>query len=315
MPKSVDDLLAQIPQWLGQFTHTLAHPSQVLADQLANAAPAAAGGPGGAAKPDAKPEAKADAKQDAKPEAKPTEGKPVQDGVSFLILSLAVAAGVAVAFPVASMAPLEAAKPQDALTQGATVLRQLFVFLGAAAVVHGGSKLLGNRQAFAGFFGAVARFGGATLVLLALAGALTNVGMADPVVARNWQQIRHTAQQIGNGARVLLCQADLKTGQLPAGAPPAGLDPEQLLQAQTLYLDTVSRPLFLLAGALEGLCLLALSLWLGWVWWRYLRVSGLTPGRALAATAVGAVGLGAGYLLLTLVDSGQMTSQLMQGCP
>jgi hypothetical protein len=45
-----------------------------------------------------------------------------------------------------------------------------------------------------------------------------------------------------------------------------------------------------------------------------LHVSGLTPTRALAACAVGATGLGAGHLLLTLIDGGQVTDQLMQGC-
>jgi hypothetical protein len=289
MSKTLDDLLTKLPLWLGMFTQCLTHPSQVLGEHLA---------------------ATAQTPADGKPAT-----NPVQDGVSFLILSFAVAAGVTIAFPVASMSPLEAGKADGALTQSAAVLRNLFVFLGAAALVHGGGKLLGNRQAFAGFFGAVARFGGATLVLLALAGALTNVGMADPVAARNWQQLRQVADQMGQGAKALLCLADAKTGQLPPGASVALPNPEQLAQAQALYLDTVSRPLFLIAAGLETACLAALSLWLGWVWWRYLRVSGLTPVRALAASAVGAAGLGAGQLLLVLIDGGQMSSQLMQGCP
>lgn len=297
MSKALDDLMTHLPLWLGKFTQCLTHPSQVLNEHLATGAAPDAG-------------AKADAKANDKPEP-----KPVQDGASFLILSFAVAAGVAIAFPVASMSPLDAAKADGALAQSAAVLRNLFVFLGAAALVHGAAKLLGNRQAFANFFGAVARFGGATLVLLALAGALTNVGMADPVVARNWQQLRQFAEQMGQGAKAVLCQADAKTGQLPPGASVAMPNPEQLAQTQALYLDTVSRPLYLVAAGLETACLAALSLWLGWVWWRYLRVSGLTPARALAATAVGAVGLGAGQLLLVLIDGGQMASQLMQGCP
>lgn len=286
MSKALDDLLTKLPLWLGQFTRTLTHPGQVLTEQLNADAPA----------------------------SPPTEAKPVQDGASFLILSFAVAAGVAIAFPVASMDPLEPAADDGALARSAVVLRHLFVFLAAAAVVHGGSRLLGNRQAFSGFFGAVARFGGVTLVLLSLAGALTNVGMADPVVARNWQTLRQTTQQLGAQARTLLCQADLKTGQLPPGAEVQAMDPAGLLQAQALYLETMARPLALLAASLEGLCLLALMAWLGWVWWRYLRVSGLTPPRALAASAVGAAGLGAGHLLLVLIDGGQMASKLMQGC-
>lgn len=285
MSKALDDLLTKIPQWLGQFTRTLTHPSQVLSDQL------------GPAEPDL-----------------PAPAQPVQDGASFLILSFAVAAGVAIAFPVASMAPLASAPAEGALTQGAAVLRQLFVFLAAAAVVHGGSKLLGNRQAFAGFFGAVARFGGVTLVLTALAGALSNVGMADPIAARNWQELRQVAQQMGQGARTVLCQADAKTGQLPAGVTPVGLDPAQLAQAQALYLDTLSRPLMQVAAGLESLSQMALTLWLAWVWWRYLRVSGLSPARALGASAIGAVGLGAGYVLLTLIDGGQTAFELMQAC-
>lgn len=286
MSKTLDDLLTKLPLWLGQFTRTLTHPSQVLTEQLSADTAASAS----------------------------TDAKPVQDGVGFLILSFAVAAGVAMAFPVASMAPLAPAPADGALAQSALVLRHLFVFLGAAALVHGASKLLGNRQAFAGFFGAVARFGGVTLVLLALAGALTNVGMADPIVARNWQQLREVAVQMGEGAKTVLCQADAKTGQLSTGTAVAGLNPAQLADAQALYLDTVSRPLVLIASALESLCLLALTVWLGWVWWRYLRTSGLTPGRAVAASAVGAVGLGSGYLLLVLIDGGQMASQLMRTC-
>lgn len=293
MAKPLEDLLSQLPLWLGKFTHALTHPSQVLADHLA---------------------AGDNPPTDAKPDAAKTEGRPVQDGASFLILSFAVAAGVAIAFPVASMAPLDPPAAGGPLSQGATVLRQLFVFLAGAALVHGGSKLLGNRQAFMGFFGAVARFGGVTLVLLALAGALTNVGMADPIVARNWQQLRQAAVQMGEGAKAVLCQADANTGQLPPGTATAGLNPTQLAEAQALYLDTVSRPLFLIAGALESLCLLALAAWLGWVWWRYLRLSGLSPARAVDASAVGAVGLGAGHLLLVLIDGGQMASQLMQAC-
>jgi hypothetical protein len=284
--KALDELLTKLPLWLGQFTHTLTHPSQVLTEQLS--ADATAGSS--------------------------TEAKPVQDGVGFLILSFAVAAGVAIAFPVASMDPLEPMPADGAMARSAVVLRHLFVFLAAAAVVHGSAKLLGNRQAFAGFFGAVARFGGVTLVLLALAGALTNVGMADPIAARNWQQLRQVAVQMGAGAKTMLCQADAKTGQLPPGAAIEGLSPTQLAQAQALVLDTATRPLVMIAGALESLCLLALTVWLGWVWWRYLRTSGLTPGRAAAASAVGAVGLGAGHLLLVLIDGGQMASKLMQGC-
>lgn len=278
MSKALDDLLTQLPQWLGKFTQCLTHPSQVLNEQLAMAS---------APQTDGKPEA-----------------KPVPDGVSFLILSFAVAAGVSIAFPVPSMTPLGAGPADGALTQ-------------SAAVLHGGSKLLGNRQAFAGFFGAMARFGGATLVLLALAGALTNVGMADPVVARNWQQLRQVAEPMGPGAQALLCLVDPKTGQLPPGLPARSIPlpkPEELAQAQALFLDTLTRPMFLIAAGLETACLLALSLWLGWVWWRYLRVSGLSRARALAASAVGSAGLGGGYLLLTLIYSGQMSSQLMQTC-
>ncbi len=286
MSKALDDLLTKLPLWLGQFTRTLTHPSQVLTEQLSADTAASAS----------------------------TDAKPVQDGVGFLILSFAVAAGVAIAFPVASMAPLAPAPADGALAQSALVLRHLFVFLGAAALVHGASKLLGNRQAFAGFFGAVARFGGVTLVLLALAGALTNVGMADPIAARNWQQLRQVAVQMGEGAKTVLCQADAKTGQLPPGTAIDGLTPTRLAEAQALYLDTAARPLVVIASALESLCLLALTVWLGWVWWRYLRTSGLTPGRAVAASAVGAVGLGAGQLLLVLIDSGQMASQLMRSC-
>jgi hypothetical protein len=92
--------------------------------------------------------------------------------------------------------------------------------------------------------------------------------------------------------------------------------PKQLAQAQALFLDTMTRPMFMIAAGLETACLAALCLWLGWVWWRDLRVSGLAPARALAASVVGAAGLGAGYLLLLLlIDSGPMSSQLMQGCP
>jgi len=291
MSKALDDLLTQLPQWLGKFTQCLTHPSQVLNEHLTMAT-----APQGEGKP---------------------EAKPVPDGVSFLILSFAVAAGVSIAFPVPSMTPLAAGQAEGALTQSAAVLRNLFVFLAAAALLHGGSKLLGNRQAFAGFFGAVARFGGATLVLLALAGALTNVGMADPVVARNWQQLRQAAEPMGPEAKALLCLVDPETGQLPAGMPANSIPlpkPEELAQAQALFLDTMTRPMFLIAVGLETACLFALSLWLGWVWWRYLRVSGLSQARALAASAVGSAGLGGGYLLLTLIDSGQMSSQLMQTC-
>jgi hypothetical protein len=37
MSKALDDLLAKLPLWLGQFTRTLTHPTQVLAEQLAAA--------------------------------------------------------------------------------------------------------------------------------------------------------------------------------------------------------------------------------------------------------------------------------------
>ena len=288
MSKALDDLLTQLPQWLGKFTQCLTHPSQVLNEQLAmDSAPQAEGKP---------------------------EAKPVQDGVSFLILSFAVAAGVSIAFPVPSMTPLAAGQAEGALTQSAAVLRNLFVFLGAAALVHGGSKLLGNRQAFASFFGVVARFGGATLVLLALAGALTNVGMADPIAARNWQELRQLSEGFATPMEKVLCKFDPKTGQLPPGTDLGAFTPETLLKGQALFLETVTRPMFLIAAALEAVCLVALSLWLAWVWWRYLRISGLTPSRALAASAVASAGLSAGYLLLTLIDGGQMSSQLMQTC-
>lgn len=301
MSKPLDELLTQLPQWLGEFTRTLTHPSRVLTEQLAAAEPAAsvaaAGAPAGS-------------------EAAPAGGrKPVQDGAAFLILSFAMAAGVAIAFPVASLPSPDAAAADGVLARSAGVLRHLFVFLAAAAIVHGASKLLGNRQAFAPFFAAVARFGGVTLVLLALAGALTNIGMADPIAARNWQELRQLSLQMGDSARAVLCAADAKTGALPPGTPVPALDATQLARSQALYLDTVSRPLMLAASGLEFLCLLALTAWLGWVWWRYLRVSQLTPARAVAASALGAAGLGVGHLLLLLIDGGQMASRLMQTCP
>jgi hypothetical protein len=280
MSKPLDDLLTKLPQWLGQFTQCLTHPSQVLSERLAT----------------------------------PAAPSPVQDGAGFLILSFAVAAGLAIAFPVASMSALEAGKADGALAQSVAVLRNLFVFLGAAALVHGAAKLLGNRQAFACFFGAVARFGGATLVLLALAGALTNLGMADPTVARNWQELRQLTEAFAAPMETVLCKIDPKTGQLPAGTDLGAFKPETLLKAQTLFLETMSRPMVLIAAGLQTIFLAALSVWLGWVWWRYLRVSGLSPARALAASAVGAAGLSACYLLLSLIDGGQMNSQLIQRC-
>ncbi|MCV2362333.1 hypothetical protein LNV23_02590 [Paucibacter sp. DJ1R-11] len=288
MSKALDELLTKLPQWLGQFTHCLTHPSQVLSEQLATPATPTA---------------------DDKPAP-----HPVTDGAAFLILSFAVAAGVSIAFPVASMSSLEAVKADGPLAQSAGVLRDLFVLLGAAALVHGGSRLLGNRQGFAGFFRAVARFSGVTLVLMALVGALTNLGMADPTVARNWQELRQLTEAFAAPMETVLCKIDPKTGQLPPGTDLGAFKPEALLQAQALFQETMSRPMVLIAAGLQTLCLTALCLWLGWVWWRYLRICGLSPARALAASALGAAALGASYLLLSLIDGGQMNSQLMQRC-
>jgi len=280
MTKIIDDLLANVPLWLGQFTQSLTHPTQVLSEHLVA-------------------------------EVSP---KPVQDGVSFLILSFAAAAVLVIAFPVASMTPLPTVKPDGALTQTASVLRNLFVFLGAAAVVHGASKLFGVQREFAQFFGAVARFGGATLVLLALASAVTNIGMADPIVARNWQELRQVSQAMAEPMQAVLCKVDAKTGQLPAGTSLGALNPESLQQAQALYLLTTDRPMYRIGSGIQLAILTYLIIWLGWVWWRYLKTSGLSAGRAVAATAVGAAGLGVGHVLLVLIDAGQMLSQMMQRC-
>jgi hypothetical protein len=274
------NILEEAPLWLGKFTQCLAHPRQVMDEHI-----------------------QLDAGE-----------KPVQDAASFLILSFAMASVLAVALPVASMSPLLAQEPAGDLQKAAAVLRNLFVFLGGAAVVHGACKLVGVKRAFSQFFSAVARFGGATLVLLALANAVTNVGMADPVVARNWEQLRQVAKQFGEPMQEVLCKADAHTGQLPPGTALGGLNPDSLQAAQTLYLETVDRPLYQIGAGIQWAVLAFLSVWLGLVWWSYLRANGLSTGRALVATTLGSVGLGAGWFLLMLVDVGQMQSQMMQRC-
>jgi hypothetical protein len=280
MKNILERVLDEAPVWLGKFTQCLAHPRQVMSEHL---------------------------------QAEAGE-KPVQDGVSFLILSFAMAAMLALALPVASMAPLAAAEPQGELHKAAVVLRHLFVFMGAAALVHGACKLVGVKRDFSQFFAAVARFGGVTLVLLALANAVTNVGMADPVVARNWQQMRQVVQQSGEPMKAVLCKVDPKTGQPPPGTDLGGLSPDSLQAAQALYLETVARPLYQMGEGIQLSILVFLVIWLGRVWWCYLRAHGLSTARALVATALGSAGLGAGWLLLALVEAGQEVSLLMQRC-
>jgi hypothetical protein len=280
MSKLIDDVLSQLPLWLGKFTQSLTHPSQVLAEHMAGES-----GP-----------------------------KPVQEGASFLILSFALAAALAIAFPVASMEALVSDKPQGALAQSALVLRGIFVFLAAAAVAHGATRLLGSRVQFSACFGTVARFGGATLVLLALAGAITNIAMADPIVARNWQELRQLTEAFALPMETVLCKADAKTGQLPPGTDLGAFNPETLLKGQTLFLETVGRPMYLIATGLSVAILSYLAIWLVWVWWRYLKTIGLSAPRAIAATVIAVAGLAAGELILVLIDGGQMNSQLMQKC-
>ncbi|MBT9491254.1 MAG: hypothetical protein IV107_02675 [Paucibacter sp.] len=280
MSKLLDDVLTQLPLWLGKFTQSLTHPSEVLAEHMA-----AESGP-----------------------------KPVHDGASFLILSFALAAALAIAFPVASMTALGGGKPEGALAQSALVLRGIFVFLAAAAVAHGATRLLGSRAQFSACFGTVARFGGATLVLLSLANAVTNVSMADPVVARNWHELRLLTEAFAAPMETVLCKFDPKTGQLPPGTDLGAFNPETLLKSQTLFLETVTRPMYLIATGLSVAILSYLAIWLAWVWWRYLKAIGLSAPRAIAATVIAATGLAAGELLLVLIDGGQMSSQLMQGC-
>lgn len=280
MSKLIDDVLTQLPLWLGKFTQSLTHPSEVLAEHMA-----AESGP-----------------------------KPVQDGTSFLILSFALAAALAIAFPVASMEALGSDKPQGALAQSALVLRGIFVFLAAAAVAHGATRFLGSRAQFSASFGTLARFGGATLVLLALAGAITNIAMADPIVARNWQELRQLSEAFALPMETVLCKLDPKTGQLPPGTDLGAFNPETLLKGQTLFLETVVRPMYLIATGLSVAILSYLAVWLAWVWWRYLKAIGLSAPRAIAATVIAVAGLAAGELLLVLIDGGQMSSQLMQKC-
>lgn len=280
MSKVIDDVLSQLPLWLGKFTQSLTQPSQVLAEQLG-----AESGP-----------------------------KPVQEGVSFLILSFGLAAALAIAFPVASMEALSSAKPDGALAQSALVLRGIFVLLAAAAIAHGATRLLGSRVQFSASFGALARFGGATLVLLALAGAITNIAMADPIVARNWQELRQMTAAFAEPMETVLCKVDAKTGQLPPGTDLGAFKPETLLQAQTLFMETVTRPMYLIASGLSVAVLSFLAIWLAWVWWRYLKALGFSAPRALAATVIAAAGIAAGELALVLIDGGQMNAQLMQKC-
>ena len=236
----------------------------------------------------------------------------ISKGVEFLILSFLVALFISQILPEA-VNPVTLPADDAAYTAMASrAIFDLFLLFFIALIAFTCWRMVGLKASFWPFFRLFAYFCGVTLVLLVFANAITNIAMIDPVVAKSWIQLEKSAAELRPLTEQLFCHTD-SNGELVATSDNAALQ-QQLQQAQTVYDQATSRPLFLLGNGIQALVYLVLLIWLSIAWSSYGKALQLSTGKIIQAGVLTAVFVFIAYMLLTLVQTGSQMMTIYRAC-
>lgn len=287
MLPALEQVLKELPAYLGHFTQMLTQPSQLVSDHL----------------------------QAADSKAK------LEQSIAFLLLSFAIAAVLAVVFPEVTN-PVKLVSDDAGMAAHAfAAIRLLFELLGLAGLAYLAAKIAGVGSGFQRFFGLMCAACGVMLVIQVFAAALTNISMADPVTAQGWIQLEKGMAEIKPLIQQgVLCHSNAKPGTgTGAGItkPDAKLGAElqtRLAALQTVYLQATDRPLFKFAGILQLIALVILLVWSGRIWGMYLNSHALSTTRVVTATLLLVVFTGGGTLVYMMVNAGADMMTLYRQC-
>ncbi len=280
MKSYIERVIAEVPLFFGHFSQCLCRPKGFIQQQLARA-------------------------------EQPDE---VSNGVEFLILSFLIALFISQLLPEA-VNPVLLPADDTAFTQlASSALFDLFLLFFAAAIAFGCLRMAGAASSFFVFFRLFAFFCGVALVLLVFANALTNIAMIDPVVAKSWIQLEQSALTLKPITDQLICVTDAN-GEVVADPTSSDALQQQLLQAQTLYLQATERPLFLLSSALQAIVYLLLLSWLFVAWFAYGKQQQLSRGKIIFSALLSLGLIYSASLLLSLMQTGSQMMALYRACP
>jgi hypothetical protein len=238
----------------------------------------------------------------------------VSKGVEFLILSFLIALFISQVLPEA-VNPVSLPADDAAFTQLASrALFDLFLLFFAAAIAFGCLRMVGVASSFFSFFRLFAFFCGISMVLLVFANALTNIGMIDPVVAKNWIQLEQSAQALKPVMEQLMCDTDA-AGALVTNPQSSDAMQQQLTQAQTLYQQATERTLFLLGVGLQAVVQLILACWLFIAWFAYGKQQQLSNGKIVFSALLSLGLIYFASLLLSLMQTGSQMMAIYRNCP
>jgi len=281
MSSILDNVLKELPAYLGSFTQMLTQPKQLVRDHLQT--------------------------DDAKTR--------LEQSIAFLLLSFTIAVVLAVVFPEMTN-PVQLASDEAGMAAHAlAAVRLLFELLGLSALAYLAAKVAGVQSGFQRFFGVMCAACGVMLVIQVLAASLTNISLADPVTAKSWIALEKGMADLKPLLEQgVLCATNAQTGDVSPNAQLGTQLQSQLAALQAIYLQATDRPLFKLAAGLQLLALLILLIWSGRLWALYLQGHALSTGKVVLATVLLVVFTGAGTLVYELVNAGRTMMDLYRHC-
>lgn len=277
----LDDVLKELPTYLGKFTRLLTQPSQLVHDHLNTDDPNAL----------------------------------LEQSIAFLLLSFTIALVLAVVFPEMTN-PVQLATDEAGMAAHAfAAIRLLFELLGLSALAYLAAKVVGVQSGFQRFFGLMCAACGVMLVIQVFAASLTNISLADPVTAKAWIQLEKGMATLKPSIEQnVLCATDASSGEVRPNAALGAQFQTQLTALQAIYMQATDRPLFKLAAGLQLLAGLILLIWSARLWAMYLKGHALSTGKLILATVLLVVFTGAGTLVYELVNAGRTMMDLYRHC-
>lgn len=277
----LDDVLKELPTYLGKFTRLLTQPSQLVHDHLNTDDPNAL----------------------------------LEQSIAFLLLSFTIALVLAVVFPEMTN-PVQLATDEAGMAAHAfAAIRLLFELLGLSALAYLAAKVAGVQSGFQRFFGLMCAACGVMLVIQVFAASLTNISLADPVTAKAWIQLEKGMATLKPLIEQnVLCATDASSGEVRPNAALGAQFQTQLTALQAIYMQATDRPLFKLAAGLQLLAGLILLIWSARLWAMYLKGHALSTGKLILATVLLVVFTGAGTLVYELVNAGRTMMDLYRHC-
>ena len=277
----LDDVLKELPAYLGKFTHLLTQPAQLVHDHL---------------------------------QAEDSRAK-LEQSIAFLFLSFTIALVLAVVFPEMTN-PVQLVTADAGMAAHAfAAIRLLFELLGLSALAYLAAKVAGVQSGFQRFFGLMCAACGVMLVIQVFAASLTNISLADPVTAKAWIQLEKGMATLKPLIEQnVLCATDASSGEVRPNAALGAQLQAQLTALQAIYMQATDRPLFKLAAGLQLLAGLILLIWSARLWAMYLKGHALSTGKLILATVLLIVFTGAGTLVYELVNAGRTMMDLYRHC-